>query len=102
MIEGFKRNEDVLNAALAENKANLDKIQSMYDLLKSHAVQKLDTANQELVAIQQRHQQETAKLNAIVKKLEIKSKSLEESLEQKAKENQALAQICDELINSNN
>jgi len=41
-------------------------------------------------------------LNAIVKKLEIKPESLEESLEQKTKENQALAQICDELINASN
>lgn len=49
--------------------------------------------------MKQKHQQENAKLKAMIKKLEIKTKSLEDTLEQKAKENQALTAICDELIN---
>ena len=56
-------------------------------------------ANQDLETMTQKHQQENAKLKAIIKKLEVKSKSLEETLEQKVKENQALTAICDELIN---
>lgn len=56
-------------------------------------------ANQDLETFTQKHQQENAKLKAIIKKLEVKSKSLEETLEQKTKENQALTAICDELIN---
>ncbi|XP_034245040.1 serine-rich adhesin for platelets isoform X2 [Thrips palmi] len=99
VVEVFKTNEETLNAALDQKQANYDKMQSMYDLLKSHAVAKLEKANQDLEAIRQKHQQENAKLKAMIKKLEIKTKSLEETLEQKVKENQALTAICDELIN---
>ena len=35
----------------------------------------------------------------MLKKAEVKTSSLEEMLEQKVKENQELASICDELIN---
>lgn len=43
-------------------------------------------------------QAETAKYKAMLKKSEVKTSSLEEMLEQKVKENQELASICDELI----
>lgn len=99
VVDAFKKNEESLNAALAEKNASIDKIQNMYDMLKSHAVQKLEKANQDLEGMKQKHQQENAKLRAMIKKLEIKTKSLEEALEQKVKENQALTAICDELIN---
>lgn len=99
IVETFKKNEETLNAALSEKQADLDKMQSMYDMLKSHAVSKLEKANQDLEGIRQKHQQENAKLKAMIKKLEIKTKSLEDTLEQKVKENQALTAICDELIN---
>lgn len=55
-------------------------------------------ANQELDQMRRTHQAELAKMNAMLKKSEVKSTSLEESLEQKTKENQELASICDELI----
>ncbi|KAG8273135.1 Transforming acidic coiled-coil-containing protein 2 [Homalodisca vitripennis] len=57
------------------------------------------TANQELDLIRRSHQVEQAKLKAMLKKAEVRVTSLEESLEQKSKENQELAAICDELIN---
>lgn len=99
VVEAFKKNEETLNKELAEQQANFDKMQNMYDMLKAHAVAKLENANQDLEAAKQKHQQENAKLKAIIKKLEVKTKSLEETLEQKVKENQALTAICDELIN---
>ncbi|XP_026287245.2 transforming acidic coiled-coil-containing protein 3 isoform X2 [Frankliniella occidentalis] len=99
VVTAMKKNEETLNAALAEKQENFDKMQNMYDMLKSHAVSKLEKANQDLEAIKQKHHQENAKLKAMVKKLELKTKSVEEALEQKVKENQALTAICDELIN---
>ncbi|KAK3914337.1 Transforming acidic coiled-coil-containing protein 2 [Frankliniella fusca] len=99
VVTALKKNEETLNAALAEKQENFDKMQNMYDMLKSHAVSKLEKANQDLESIKQKHQQENSKLKAMVKKLEVKTKSLEEALEQKVKENQALTAICDELIN---
>ena len=38
------------------------------------------------------------KLKALVRKAELKSKSLEETVEQKLKENKELTQIIDEMI----
>jgi predicted nuclease with TOPRIM domain len=49
--------------------------------------------------VHRNQQAETAKLKAMLKKAELKTSSLEEMLEQKVKENQELASICDELIN---
>jgi predicted nuclease with TOPRIM domain len=48
--------------------------------------------------VRRSQQAETAKLKAMLKKAEVKTSSLEEMLEQKVKENQELASICDELI----
>lgn len=42
IVEVFKKNEETLNTALSEKQANFDKMQSMYDMLKSHAVSKLE------------------------------------------------------------
>jgi predicted nuclease with TOPRIM domain len=58
----------------------------------------LCSANQELDSVRRSQQAETAKLKAMLKKSELKTSSLEEMLEQKVKENQELASICDELI----
>jgi predicted nuclease with TOPRIM domain len=56
------------------------------------------SANQELDSVRRCQQAETAKYKAMLKKSEVKTSSLEEMLEQKVKENQELASICDELI----
>jgi hypothetical protein len=51
-----------------------------------------------LDTLQRGHQVEVAKLKAMLKKSDIRIKSLEESLDQKTKENAELTNICDELI----
>ncbi|XP_069671801.1 transforming acidic coiled-coil-containing protein 2-like isoform X3 [Periplaneta americana] len=99
VIEGFKKNEEVLRASLAEYEATIRKQEQKYDVLKSHAMSQLENANQELDSVRRSQQAETAKLKAMLKKAEVKTSSLEEMLEQKVKENQELASICDELIN---
>ena len=55
-------------------------------------------ANQELSAIRKHNDAETVKLKALLRKAELKSKSLEETVEQKLKENQELTKIIDEMI----
>ncbi|PSN44346.1 hypothetical protein C0J52_11097 [Blattella germanica] len=99
VIEGFKKNEEVLRASLAEYEATIRKQEQKYDVLKSHAMAQLENANQELDSVRRSQQAEAAKLKAMLKKAEVKTSSLEEMLEQKVKENQELASICDELIN---
>ena len=52
----------------------------------------------ELANIRKNNEAETMKLKALVRKAELKSKSLEETVEQKLKENKELTQIIDEMI----
>uniref|UniRef100_A0A1B6E5C2 Transforming acidic coiled-coil-containing protein C-terminal domain-containing protein n=2 Tax=Clastoptera arizonana TaxID=38151 RepID=A0A1B6E5C2_9HEMI len=99
VIEGLKKNEDMFKKSLSEYEGALKQINEKYDKLKNHAVQQLEKANQELDVMRRGHQAEIAKLKAMLKKAEISNNSLKESLEQKAKENQELTSICDELIN---
>lgn len=98
VIEGFKKNEEVLRTSLADYEATIRKQEQKYDMLKSHAMAQLESANQELDSVRRSQQAETAKFKAMIKKAEVKTSSLEEMLEQKVKENQELASICDELI----
>lgn len=56
-------------------------------------------ANQDLETMTQKHQQENSKLKAIIKKLEVRSESLEVTLELKVKEYQNISDLCLELIN---
>uniref|UniRef100_A0A1B6KP51 Transforming acidic coiled-coil-containing protein C-terminal domain-containing protein n=2 Tax=Graphocephala atropunctata TaxID=36148 RepID=A0A1B6KP51_9HEMI len=98
VIEGMKANEDLLKKSLTDYDDAIKSSNSKYESLKNHAVRQLDTANHELDLIRRSHQVEQAKLKAMLKKAEVRVTSLEESLEQKSKENQELAAICDELI----
>ncbi|XP_046688661.1 LOW QUALITY PROTEIN: transforming acidic coiled-coil-containing protein 3-like [Homalodisca vitripennis] len=96
VIEGMKANEDVLKRSLDDP--------GSFTITRLHAIhpsypQLMSKANQELDLIRRSHQVEQAKLKAMLKKAEVRVTSLEESLEQKSKENQELAAICDELIN---
>lgn len=42
VIEGFKKNEEVLRASLAEYEATIRKQEQKYDMLKSHAMAQLE------------------------------------------------------------
>lgn len=52
----------------------------------------------ELDTLNRTYETEVAKLNAVVKKSEIRITSLEDALERKEKELAEVTQICDELI----
>lgn len=52
----------------------------------------------ELEAIRKQHEAEAVKLKALLRKAELKGKSLEETVEQKMKENKELTKIIDEMI----
>ncbi|XP_054273557.1 extracellular matrix-binding protein ebh isoform X3 [Macrosteles quadrilineatus] len=98
VIEGMKANEEILKRSLAEFDEAVKSSTAKYETLKSHAVKQLEQANQELDTLQRSHQVEIAKLKAMLKKSDVRIKSLEESLDQKTKENAELTAICDELI----
>ncbi len=55
-------------------------------------------ANGEVDSLQRRGQTETARLEAMLRKTEMRVTSLETQLKQKQEEGTELTQICDELI----
>jgi len=98
VVEGFKNNEEQLKAYIEEYKNKLSRQDQKYQLLKEHAEEKLEEANKEIDNISRSQEAEVAKLTALLQKSEMKAKSLELTVEQKAKENEELTAICDELI----
>ena len=55
-------------------------------------------ANSRLDEIRRSRQSEIARLEALLRKAEMKVSSLERTVDQKSRENQELTVICDELI----
>jgi len=98
VVEGFKKNEEQLKAYIEEYKNKLKRQDQKYQLLKEHAEEKLEEANKEIDNISRSQEAEVAKLTALLQKTEMKAKSLEQTVEQKVKENEELTAICDELI----
>merc|ERR1711997_606417 len=93
-----KKNEEQLKNFVEEYKEKLQKADKKYTMLKSHAEERLEDANQEIEKIRSGQDNEKVKLNAIVQKTEMKVRNLERTLAQKTKENEELTKICDELI----
>lgn len=98
VVEGFKQNEETLKRYVEEYAQKLKQQDQRYDLLKSHAEETLEKANREIDTLAKSQDAEMARLSALLKKTEMKATSLERTVEQKAKENEELTAICDELI----
>ena len=69
-----------------------------YEVLKSDANEKLFTANGRLEEVKKTGEAQIMKLRAMLKKEEMRIKSLEKDVEKKQIENDELTQICDQLI----
>ncbi|XP_012284854.1 uncharacterized protein LOC105702117 isoform X2 [Orussus abietinus] len=98
VVAAYKSNETVLKESITENVETIKALESRYDQLKSHAMTQLEKANLELESIRKQQEAETVRLQAMVKKAELKSNSFAELVEQKTKENKELAKILDEVI----
>ena len=88
VVVEVKKNEEQLKQFVEEYKEKLQKADKKYNLLKSHAEEKLEDANQEIEKIRSGQDNEKVKLNAIVQKTEMKVRNLERTLAQKTKENE--------------
>ena len=69
-----------------------------YEVLKSDANEKLFTANGRPEVVKKTGEAQIMKLRAMLKKEEMRIKSLEKDVEKKQIENDELTQICDQLI----
>ncbi|XP_070697743.1 transforming acidic coiled-coil-containing protein 2 isoform X3 [Pempheris klunzingeri] len=98
VLEGFRKNEEVLKKCAQEYLSRVRKEEQRYQALKIHAEEKLDKANSEIAQVRAKSKQEQAAYQASVRKEQMKVDSLERTLEQKNKEIEELTKICDELI----
>ncbi|XP_071986884.1 transforming acidic coiled-coil-containing protein 2 isoform X2 [Engystomops pustulosus] len=98
VLEGFRKNEEVLKKCAQEYLARVKKEEQRYHALKIHAEEKLDRANSEIAQVRSKSQQEQAAYQASLRKEQLRVDALERTLEQKNKEIEELTKICDELI----
>uniref|UniRef100_A0A6J0ULF2 Transforming acidic coiled-coil-containing protein 3 isoform X2 n=1 Tax=Pogona vitticeps TaxID=103695 RepID=A0A6J0ULF2_9SAUR len=97
-IEGFQRNEEALKKCVEDYLARIKKEEQRYQALKAHAEEKLHQANEEIAQVRSKAKTEVVALQATLRREQMKIQSLERSIEQKAKENDELTKICDDLI----
>ncbi|KAG7476388.1 hypothetical protein MATL_G00082350 [Megalops atlanticus] len=98
VLEGFKKNEEVLKKCAQEYLARVKQEEQRYQTLKIHAEEKLDKANEEIALVRSKANSESVALHASLRKEQMKVESLERALEQKNQEIEELTKICDELI----
>ncbi|XP_051507815.1 transforming acidic coiled-coil-containing protein 2-like isoform X3 [Myxocyprinus asiaticus] len=98
VLEGFRKNEEVLKKCAQEYLSRVRKEEQRYQALKIHAEEKLDKANADIAQVRAKAKQEQAAYQASLRKEQMKVDSLERTLEQKNKEIEELTKICDELI----
>ncbi|XP_057176883.1 transforming acidic coiled-coil-containing protein 1 isoform X2 [Triplophysa rosa] len=98
VLEGFKKNEEVLKKCAQEYLTRVRQEEQRYQTLKIHAEEKLDKANEEITQVRAKATVESVALNASLRKEQMKAESLERALEQKNQEIEELSKICDELI----
>uniref|UniRef100_UPI00398E614D transforming acidic coiled-coil-containing protein 2-like isoform X2 n=1 Tax=Pristiophorus japonicus TaxID=55135 RepID=UPI00398E614D len=98
VLEGFRKNEEVLKKCAQEYLARVKKEEQRYHALKIHAEEKLDKANAEIAQVRAKSKSEQTAFQASLRKEQMKVESLEKTLEQKNKEVEELTKICDELI----
>ncbi|XP_041426809.1 transforming acidic coiled-coil-containing protein 2 isoform X2 [Xenopus laevis] len=98
VLEGFRKNEEVLKRCAQEYLARVKKEEQRYHALKIHAEEKLDRANAEIAQLRSKSQQEQVAHQASLRKEQLRVDALERTLEQKNREVEELTKICDELI----
>ncbi|CAL1608617.1 unnamed protein product [Knipowitschia caucasica] len=98
VLEGFKKNEEVLKSCAQEYLQRIRQEELRYQTLKIHAEEKLHKANEEIALVRSKAAAESVALSASVRMEQMKAASLERALEQKNQEIEELTKICDELI----
>lgn len=87
-----------MDSSISSLQRELIAVQKKYELLRVHAEEKLEGANQELGRLKNAYDSECSLLRVKLSKSELKVKSLENVIEMKTKENKELMDICDDLI----
>ncbi|KAM4540609.1 transforming acidic coiled-coil-containing protein 3 [Fundulus diaphanus] len=98
VVEGYKKNEETLKACAQDYLARIKKGEQRYQMLKAHAEEKINLANEEIADVRNKYKAELSALQAQLRREQLKIQSLEKSLDQKGKEVEELTKLCDELI----
>ncbi|KAL4098728.1 hypothetical protein QTP88_023271 [Uroleucon formosanum] len=98
VIEAMKENETKYKNCIKEFEESLKKYEDKYMRLKIHATEQMNKATEEINDKERSFEAETSKMRIMNKRLEVKVRSLQESLDRKDVENAELTNLCDELI----
>ncbi|XP_053701316.1 transforming acidic coiled-coil-containing protein 3 [Synchiropus splendidus] len=98
VVEGFKKNEEMLKACAQDYLARVKKEEQRYQALKAHAEEKISNANNEIADVRSKFKAEVSALQVQLRREQMKVQSLEKSLDMKEKEVEELTKLCDELI----
>ncbi|XP_060727640.1 transforming acidic coiled-coil-containing protein 3 isoform X1 [Tachysurus vachellii] len=98
VIDGFKKNEETLKQCAQSYLARLQKEEQRYQMLKTHAEEKIDQANKCIAEVRTKMGSEVSALQVQLRREQLKVQSLEKNLEQKTKEVEDVTKLCDELI----
>ncbi|MCJ8731081.1 hypothetical protein PDJAM_G00191810 [Pangasius djambal] len=98
VIDGFKKNEETLKQCAQSYLARLQKEEQRYQMLKTHAEEKIDQANKQIAEVRSKMGAEVSALQVQLRREQLKVQSLEKNLEQKTKEVEDVTKLCDELI----
>ncbi|CAL8115450.1 unnamed protein product [Orchesella dallaii] len=99
LLENMKSNEDTLIRRDQEMLQRIQNRDKKIDMIKEKAQDSIEKMHMDYETRIKEMEFENAKLRAQYRKLEMKLSTLENDVEQKAKENAQLSALCDELIN---
>ena len=97
-IMELKAKEEQGKVQASRMQDTLKKEQERYEMLKTDANEKLVNANSRMQEVKKAGEAKILKLRALLKKEEMRVKSLEVEVEKKGKANEDLTQLCDDLI----
>eukprot|EP00795_Rhopilema_esculentum_P012119 gene12119-2725_t len=98
VIDTYRQNEASLKETFEDYERKLKASEERYQSLRKQAESKMEQANFEIDKVRKSKEVDLAGLQAALKKLQSRNNYLENSLEQKVKENEELTKICDDLI----
>ncbi|OZJ03165.1 hypothetical protein BZG36_04067 [Bifiguratus adelaidae] len=96
--EQLRRNEGAFRSSIEELKSSIAIHEERYEKLKAHASEKLDNASSEIKKLKSDHEKETLRIQAQLRSLEFKVKSLEAQVEVKERDNQQLTALNEQIL----
>ncbi|KAL0272439.1 UNVERIFIED_CONTAM: hypothetical protein PYX00_005407 [Menopon gallinae] len=97
-VEMYKKNEEVYRASIDDLKERVEHYSEKIKEILENTSKEVGRLQEKMTDLKFTHSQEISRYKAQLKKTEIKVQSIQKALDQKVKENQELAGICDELI----